>query len=326
MAAARRGDRAAYGRVARDIGPGLNAAALEELGKPQLAADATRRALVEVWRDLPSLRQPGRLDKFAMTRLGRLTNEIRRQRPAEGTIVELRQDSAELRGPALYIEVALDEIATARQRSGPRRLLTFVNRAPLAARWAVLVVPLAIGLFALASMTGVVPPSPVHGSDPMGDVRNMDGGQLTDAFPSLDIVGVSVQARDSLEVTLNLAAAPATNRENMNRPRYALQVDVDLDGHADYVYTLIWESGVYIPLIENVNADTRRSLISFFDPGEGTSLRMSVPLDLLGDPTQVAIVVSSEGPDAGYPFGQLFADQLPDEGEWLGPVVVREVP
>ena len=62
---AQRGDRAAFGLLAAEIATGFLAVSRRILRDLDLAEDATQRALVTVWRDLPQLRDPARFDAWS---------------------------------------------------------------------------------------------------------------------------------------------------------------------------------------------------------------------------------------------------------------------
>jgi RNA polymerase sigma-70 factor, ECF subfamily len=62
---AQRGDREAFGLLAVPLGDRLFAAANRILRDDELAADATQRALVSIWRDLPQLRDLARFDAWS---------------------------------------------------------------------------------------------------------------------------------------------------------------------------------------------------------------------------------------------------------------------
>lgn len=62
---ARRGDRAAFGLVAAGIATRFLAVSRRILRDIDLAEDATQRALVSIWRDLPGLRDPARFDAWS---------------------------------------------------------------------------------------------------------------------------------------------------------------------------------------------------------------------------------------------------------------------
>ncbi|MDQ3553785.1 MAG: RNA polymerase sigma factor [Chloroflexota bacterium] len=59
------GDDAAFAGIAASCEAHLHAVAIRILRDPDLAADATQQALVSIWRDLPSLREPERFDAWA---------------------------------------------------------------------------------------------------------------------------------------------------------------------------------------------------------------------------------------------------------------------
>ncbi len=62
---AQQGDDAAFADIAASCDAHLHAIAARILRDPDLAADATQQALMSIWRDLPSLRQPERFDAWA---------------------------------------------------------------------------------------------------------------------------------------------------------------------------------------------------------------------------------------------------------------------
>ena len=62
---ARRGDRAAFGLLATGIAPRFLAVSRRILRDIDLAEDATQRALVSIWRDLPQLHDPARFDAWS---------------------------------------------------------------------------------------------------------------------------------------------------------------------------------------------------------------------------------------------------------------------
>ena len=62
---AQRGDREAFGLLAVPLGDRLFAVAHRILHDADLAADAAQQALVNIWRDLPQLRDPARFDAWS---------------------------------------------------------------------------------------------------------------------------------------------------------------------------------------------------------------------------------------------------------------------
>jgi RNA polymerase sigma-70 factor (ECF subfamily) len=62
---AQHGDREAYGLLAADIADRLLAVARRILRDLDVAEDATQQALVDIWRDLPQLRDPVRFDAWS---------------------------------------------------------------------------------------------------------------------------------------------------------------------------------------------------------------------------------------------------------------------
>jgi RNA polymerase sigma-70 factor (ECF subfamily) len=62
---ARRGDREAFGLLAVPLGDRLYSVAHRILRDADLAGDAAQQALVNIWRDLPRLRDPARFDAWS---------------------------------------------------------------------------------------------------------------------------------------------------------------------------------------------------------------------------------------------------------------------
>ena len=62
---AQQGDRAAFGLLAAELATRFLSVARRILRDVDLAEDATQRALVSVWRDLPQLRDPARFDAWS---------------------------------------------------------------------------------------------------------------------------------------------------------------------------------------------------------------------------------------------------------------------
>jgi RNA polymerase sigma-70 factor (ECF subfamily) len=62
---AQRGDRAAFGLLAAEIATRFLAVSRRILRDVDVAEDATQRALVAIWRDLPQLRDPARFDAWS---------------------------------------------------------------------------------------------------------------------------------------------------------------------------------------------------------------------------------------------------------------------
>jgi RNA polymerase sigma-70 factor (ECF subfamily) len=78
---AQRGDRGAFGVLATEIAERFVVTARKILRDHDLADDATQRALVSVWRDLPQLREPERFDAWSYRLLVRACYaEARRER------------------------------------------------------------------------------------------------------------------------------------------------------------------------------------------------------------------------------------------------------
>ena len=99
---ARSGDRDAYEALARASVDRLYAIAYQITRDPDRADDAVQQALVAMWRDLPSLRDPGRFEGWTYRLVSNAClQELRRRRRA--TVIEISPDEV-LAGP--------DDIAT----------------------------------------------------------------------------------------------------------------------------------------------------------------------------------------------------------------------
>jgi len=80
---AQRGDEAAFGDLVALVGGRLHGVARRILRDLDLADDATQRALVAIWRDLPQLRDPGMFEAWAYKVLVRTCYaESKRERAA----------------------------------------------------------------------------------------------------------------------------------------------------------------------------------------------------------------------------------------------------
>lgn len=80
---AQRGDRTAFAEIAFQSAPRLYAVAHRILRDHDLAEDATQLALVQIWRKLPKLTDPGRFDAWAYrVVVNTCYAESRRRRPS----------------------------------------------------------------------------------------------------------------------------------------------------------------------------------------------------------------------------------------------------
>jgi RNA polymerase sigma-70 factor, ECF subfamily len=90
---AQHGDEEAFASLAVAIGGRLHAVAHRILRDIDLAEDATQQALLDIWRDLPELRDPARFDAWSYRLLVRACYaESRRSRQAKPTIRLLPTD------------------------------------------------------------------------------------------------------------------------------------------------------------------------------------------------------------------------------------------
>ena len=81
VARAQRGDEEAFGLIVDGAGGRLHAVAHRILRDIDLAEDATQQALLDIWRDLPNLRDPARFDAWSYRLLVRACyTEARRTR------------------------------------------------------------------------------------------------------------------------------------------------------------------------------------------------------------------------------------------------------
>jgi RNA polymerase sigma-70 factor (ECF subfamily) len=78
---AQRGDERAFEALASGCHPRLQRVAVSILRDPSTAEDAVQQALVEIWRDLPGLRDPGRFDAWSYRVLVRSCYAEARRRP-----------------------------------------------------------------------------------------------------------------------------------------------------------------------------------------------------------------------------------------------------
>jgi len=80
VARAQEGDEQAFTRVAVEIAPRLHAVAYRILRDRGLAEDAVQQALLDMWQDLPGLRDQDRFDAWSMRVLVRVSYAIAKRR------------------------------------------------------------------------------------------------------------------------------------------------------------------------------------------------------------------------------------------------------
>ncbi len=78
---AQRGDQAAFAMLATEVGPQYHAVAFRILRDVALAEDAVQQALVDLWRDLPCLRDPSRFAAWSYRLLVRVCYAHARRSP-----------------------------------------------------------------------------------------------------------------------------------------------------------------------------------------------------------------------------------------------------
>ena len=90
---AMRGDEAAFDELVGRVGDRLHSVARRILRDPYLAEDATQRALLDAWRNLPQLRDPDRFEAWLYRLLVNACNaEARRERHHRGNLRLLATD------------------------------------------------------------------------------------------------------------------------------------------------------------------------------------------------------------------------------------------
>jgi RNA polymerase sigma-70 factor, ECF subfamily len=92
---AQRGDRQAFAQLAADASDRLFAIAVRILRDPDAAGDALQAALVAIWRDLPTLRDPERFDAWSYRLIVRRCHtDLRRGHQRTSTVELLPTDAA----------------------------------------------------------------------------------------------------------------------------------------------------------------------------------------------------------------------------------------
>ena len=115
---AQAGDRDAYEALARGVAPRLFAVASRILRDPDDAQDAVQQALVGIWLDLPSLRDPDRFEAWAYRIVIRQCSRATRRGTFRRSVVDVSETLAATADPAA--ETALhDELTRAFARLTP---------------------------------------------------------------------------------------------------------------------------------------------------------------------------------------------------------------
>lgn len=113
---AMRGDEEAFDILVGRIGDGLHSAARRILRDPSLAEDATQQALLELWRNLPRLRDPDRFEAWAYRLLVNACHaEARRDRRHRGNLQLLPTDEPTVPDPSARL-ANLEELDRAFRR------------------------------------------------------------------------------------------------------------------------------------------------------------------------------------------------------------------
>jgi RNA polymerase sigma-70 factor (ECF subfamily) len=88
VARVQRGDEQAFESLTKADFPRLYRVASGVLGDSHLAEDATQQAFVEIWRDIPRLRDPAKYEGWSYRLLVRVCYAEAKRRPGEETSVE----------------------------------------------------------------------------------------------------------------------------------------------------------------------------------------------------------------------------------------------
>ncbi len=107
---AQRGDREAFTSLAFALSDRLFGVAHRILRDPDAAGDALQVALVRIWRDLPSLREPERLEAWAYRLLTRACQDELRKRRSRPPPLELLPDDGAI-DPSILSVADRDQIA-----------------------------------------------------------------------------------------------------------------------------------------------------------------------------------------------------------------------
>jgi len=89
---AQAGDREAFASVAFSLNPRLYGVAQRILRDAEAAGDAVQEALVRIWRDLPSLREPERIEAWSYRLLVRACHDELRKRRGRPPVLPLLPD------------------------------------------------------------------------------------------------------------------------------------------------------------------------------------------------------------------------------------------
>jgi RNA polymerase sigma-70 factor (ECF subfamily) len=126
---AQQGDRNAYERLARDLARPLYRIAYRIVRDSDQADDAVQQTLVAIWRELPRLRDPGRLEAWTYRLLMRFClAESRRQRRMSAAVISITEAVPDTRDVMAGV-VLHDELQRA------FRTLTFEHRTVLVLRY-----------------------------------------------------------------------------------------------------------------------------------------------------------------------------------------------
>jgi RNA polymerase sigma-70 factor (ECF subfamily) len=143
---ARSGDRAAFAVIATELSHQLYPVAARILRDPDAAGDVVQATLVDIWRDLPSLRDPDRLDAWShRIVVNRCRSHLRSKRRRPG-VVDLHEADRAAPGAELSVEFR-DELERAFARLTPdhRAVLVLVYFRDLSLQQAAALLGVSVG-------------------------------------------------------------------------------------------------------------------------------------------------------------------------------------
>lgn len=119
---AQAGDREAFASVAFSLNPRLYGVARRILRDTEAAGDAVQEALVRIWRDLPALREPERLEAWSYRLLVRACQDELRKRRGRPPVLGILPDDAVALDDSIRTVADRDQLERAfRNLSGQQR-------------------------------------------------------------------------------------------------------------------------------------------------------------------------------------------------------------
>jgi RNA polymerase sigma-70 factor (ECF subfamily) len=107
---AQNGDRAAFATIAAPLYARLHRIAYSILGDAHLAEDATQQAMLRVWRNLPRLREPEKLDAWAYRTLVHACNTEGRRSRRWLPSIRMSEDTEAVAGDDLGVIADRDQL------------------------------------------------------------------------------------------------------------------------------------------------------------------------------------------------------------------------